>query len=406
MDDALNAHLQAFVIDSNESLELRLVREIQDVDDEKTIFKPEMSHQVFGESETIFGYRDLKVKLYYSAGCLETYLGIDYTSKLKETTDQNVKADDVLQMLSNFLSSPVHYSLDSFFSSLVKDDTFVPAGELIQAHYVKGNNSTRKFEVYKAHMGDRNFKEYHKRMQTFILWYIDAANFLDVDDDQWHYFNMFERYVSASGSVRYATVGFATVYQYYAYPNHTRPRIAQVLILPPFQNIGLGAQLLRAIYADYIGRSEVKDITVEDPSPGFQRLRDYVDATNCSTLPSFQKHCLLQGFNKTMTIEARDNFKINKRQARRVYEILRLKVTNISNETEYRDYRLNVKRRLNIPLKREQRGLKNIELSSKVLNQGSEFGPEYYMEILEKEYRLLEEEYDKVIKRMENSAQL
>lgn len=67
--------------------------------------------------------------------------------------------------------------------------------------------------------------------------------------------------MSASGSVRYATVGFATVYQYYAYPHHTRPRIAQVLILPPFQNIGLGAQLLRAIYADYIGRSEVKDIT-------------------------------------------------------------------------------------------------------------------------------------------------
>lgn len=49
MDDALNAHLKAFVIDSNESLELRLVREIQDVDDEKTLFKPEMSHQVFGE---------------------------------------------------------------------------------------------------------------------------------------------------------------------------------------------------------------------------------------------------------------------------------------------------------------------------------------------------------------------
>lgn len=94
------------------------------------------------------------------------------------------------------------------------------------------------------------------------------------------------------------------------------------------------------------------------------------------------------------------------KQARRIYEILRLKVTNISNETEYRDYRLNVKRRLNIPLQREQRGLKKIELASKVLNQGTEFGPEYYMEILEKEYRLLEEEYEKVIKRIENSVQL
>lgn len=74
-------------------------------------------------------------------------------------------------------------------------------------------------------------------------------------------FNRFERYLSPSGSVRYASVGFATVYQYYAYPNHTRPRIAQILILPPFQSNGLGAELLRAIYVYYIGRNEVKDIT-------------------------------------------------------------------------------------------------------------------------------------------------
>ena len=79
------------------------------------------------------------MKLYYSAGCLETYLGIDYTEKLKETTDQNIKADDVIQMLSLVLSPQVHYNLDSFVSSLVKDDTFVPAGELVHAYSVNGN---------------------------------------------------------------------------------------------------------------------------------------------------------------------------------------------------------------------------------------------------------------------------
>lgn len=71
----------------------------------------------------------------------------------------------------------------------------------------------------------------------------------------------FERYTADDDSVRYATVGFATVYQYYAYPSLTRPRIAQVLILPPFQNIGLGSHLLRAIYREYTNSSEVKDIT-------------------------------------------------------------------------------------------------------------------------------------------------
>ena len=93
------------------------------------------------------------------------------------------------------------------------------------------------------------------------------------------------------------------------------------------------------------------------------------------------------------------------KQARRIYEILRLRVTNLSNDKEYRDYRLDVKRRLNIPFKREQRGLKKIDSALKVLSKGADPGPEYYIEILEKEYRLLEEEYEKVIKRMENSDQ-
>lgn len=63
------------------------------------------------------------------------------------------------------------------------------------------------------------------------------------------------------GTSRYATIGFATVYRYYAYPQHIRPRIAQFLILPPFRRIGLGTHLLQAIYREYIARSEVKDIT-------------------------------------------------------------------------------------------------------------------------------------------------
>lgn len=44
----------------------------------------------------------------------------------------------------------------------------------------------------------------------------------------------------------------------------------------------------------------------------FQRLRDYVDAMNCSTLSSFSREYLLQGFNKTMAAEAKEKFKINK----------------------------------------------------------------------------------------------
>ncbi|XP_012276079.1 histone acetyltransferase type B catalytic subunit [Orussus abietinus] len=409
MEDAITARFKVLIVNSNDALEFKLVRNVEDLEDDKTSFKPEMSHQVFGTSESIFGYRDLKVKLYYSAGSLETYLGMSYAEKVNKSIYEGVEADEVLQKISEFLVPQVHNSLDSFISSLHKEETFRPYGELLHSFSINADDNIRQFEVYKGNMNCKGFREYHQRLQTFLLWYIDAANFIDIDDDQWHYFNMFEKYTSNTGSTRYATIGFATVYQYYAYPRHTRPRIAQVLILPPFQNLGLGTHLLRAIYHEYIGRSEVKDITVEDPSVGFQRLRDYVDALNCDTLPSFSRECLVQGFNKTMAAEAREKFKINKKQARRVYEILRLRATDLSNEQEYREYRLDVKKRLNIPYKREQQDLKKMESVLKMLDKYSNVAlpaPEQRLQTLEKEYRTLEEEYKKVIKRMDEISEL
>ena len=86
---------------------------------------------------------------------------------------------------------------------------------------------------------------------------------------------------------RYHTVGYSTVYEYYAYGrevNKKRPRIAQMVILkkvfffellivnfqfvlPPFQRMGLGAKLLDSIYSHYKGDATVVDITVEVFSP-------------------------------------------------------------------------------------------------------------------------------------------
>jgi GNAT superfamily N-acetyltransferase len=59
----------------------------------------------------------------------------------------------------------------------------------------------------------------------------------------------------------YAIAGYATAYEYYAYPDNTRPRISQMLVLPPFQRIGLGAELLDSIYRHYISQPRVVDIT-------------------------------------------------------------------------------------------------------------------------------------------------
>jgi histone acetyltransferase 1 len=44
-----------------------------------------------------------------------------------------------------------------------------------------------------------------------------------------HLFNSYEKYSAPEdGSARYAIAGYATMYQYYAYPDKVRPRISQV----------------------------------------------------------------------------------------------------------------------------------------------------------------------------------
>jgi len=61
---------------------------------------------------------------------------------------------------------------------------------------------------------------------------------------------------------------------------------------------------------------------VESPSEVFQRLRNYVDALNCSALPSFAPKRLKQGFDNEMIVEASNKLKINKVSAYAIYFVL------------------------------------------------------------------------------------
>ncbi|CAH2054537.1 unnamed protein product, partial [Iphiclides podalirius] len=398
--------LHHLVVDGNEVLELKLVRSVEDIENDEASFGPEMCHQVFGENENIFGYTNLHIKLFYSAGSLQTYLGIEYTDKIEPSKSGGMKADDVEGALRNVLAPGYVTNLDNFISMLEKDQHFKPHGCLLHSFPIntRDGGDKRTFEVYYCETSTPGFLAYHQRLQTFLLWYVDAASFIDVDDDQWTFFTLFEKYHNSNGDVRYATAAYATVYRYYAYPRHTRPRVSQVLTLPPYQKLGLCAELLQAIYSHFIPQPEVIDITVEDPSQEFQRIRDYVDAKNCDTLPAFQPAKLLQGFTPEMATQACNKFKINKKQARRIYEILRLKSTNTSDKTAYLNFRLDVKNRLNAPFQKKKLEMKKLQKVLKPEEYAatiSSTGANETQGRLASQYLSLEEEYRRVIHRME-----
>ncbi|KAH7946062.1 hypothetical protein HPB49_019894 [Dermacentor silvarum] len=253
--------LEAYVVNANDVVHFKLVMTTDDIEDDDIAFHPEMSHQIFGEGESIFGYRDLQVKLYYGCCSLTPYLGMAYTEKIDLKKSDGLKADDVLKTVLEKLPSGVHTNIDEFVSLLPKETTFRPFGELLHSFKIGKGGLSRTFELYSACVTTPGFLDYHARMQSFILWFIDAASYIDSDDEKWEYFVLHEKRV-VDGVTCYPFVGYATVYRYYAYPTHIRPRISQMLVLPPYQKMGLGTELLQGVYNFYRDRSDVLDITV------------------------------------------------------------------------------------------------------------------------------------------------
>lgn len=82
--------------------------------------------------------------MYYSAGCLETYLDTEYTEKLQKGKYEDVEPDDIFPKLLDKLSPPVHDKLDAFINALSKDENFKPPGELLHSFTINGKSTTKQ----------------------------------------------------------------------------------------------------------------------------------------------------------------------------------------------------------------------------------------------------------------------
>lgn len=394
--------MDQYVSNANEVVNFKFVNSEKDVDDDSLAFKAEFTHQFFGESENIFGYVGLQVNMMYSACRLSPFFSMTYRERVKASKTGGIEADDVYKIICDKQELEPSKDLDEFVSSLSQESSFKPLGELLSSFSIENGGQKETYGLYRADSTTPGFKEYHQRMQTLILWFIDGASYIDDEDERWDYY-VLHRHLDEDGKKYFPFVGYTTVYRYYAYPLNVRPRISQMLILPSYQKRGLGSKVLEIIADCYVKDKDVLDVTVEDPSEEFTRIRDFTDCKRCEKLSSFSKSNLKNGFSQEMQDEAREKFKINKKQARRVYEILRLKITDLDNEEEYRAYRLDVKNRLNVPFQREKLDLEKLQknLSPEELKAAANQIPrEQRMEQLDHSYAELEEKYRHIIERL------
>uniref|UniRef100_A0A2C9GV91 Histone acetyltransferase type B catalytic subunit n=1 Tax=Anopheles dirus TaxID=7168 RepID=A0A2C9GV91_9DIPT len=414
------ADLKGFVSYALDCTRFRLVRDEADLENEELVFAPEMAHQIFGESESIFGYRDLKIEIMASAGPLDLYFDISYTKKVEELQTEGLKADDVEKSLAEMVENGSYYTnLDEFkrvYAS--KTATFRPLGTKVDEFKFPATDSqeretagARTFEVYVSSAEDTDYMAFHSRLEMFSFWYIDGFSRVEIDP-LWQFFTVYERYAAdnnnASGAesasnVRYATVGYVSVYQYYSYPNKVRPRVSQILILPPFQKLGIATRLIKHTTYEYFRKKEnVTDITFEEPIEAIQHIRSVVDAKRCKGLAAFAPDKLTAGFSKEMLREARERYLINPKQCRVVYEILRLGVTDTDNADQYRAYRLEVKKRLNMNYSRHRRDLarakkRGVDVTAAMCGLPS---VAERIESLNAEYKEVEEIYGQVLAKL------
>ncbi|KAJ2887314.1 histone acetyltransferase 1 [Coemansia aciculifera] len=314
-------------------------------------FHPTFTYPIYGEHERVFGYKGLRISLSYAAGSLATYFDIKYQKRIDQMETSlpvQLRADDVDTPMRKMLSSAALCATKAEFAKRVARDTheFRPLGRKVHEYTRESEEGGEGvvYEIYESDFVGGEFREYHRRMQTLVLFYIEGAQFIDDSDDRWRVFTVFERLV-IGGMASYTLVGFCTMYQFFSWPDRKRPRISQFLVLPPFQGQGHGSELYRYIYQAVLHNAEYADLTVEDPSEAFDDMRDRNDMRYLIQQDAFAG--LDIPVSPAVLRQMQERFKISKRQITRCVEMGLLKSLDKTRQKDrYRQYRLFVKRRI------------------------------------------------------------
>ena len=127
-----------------------------------------------------------------SAATLKAFVRMKAEETLSLEMSEGVSPDPVIPPLVKILAEDqVTENLNTFTAEMLseKETKFAPHGEKIaefQAQPRDGGSKT--YEIYYTDIKIPGFKEYHQRLQPWIMFFIDAASYIDDDDDNWRFF--------------------------------------------------------------------------------------------------------------------------------------------------------------------------------------------------------------------------
>lgn len=267
-------------------------------------FHPDFSYPIFGEAEQIFGYKGLEIGLRFAAHDLRPNLQISYDKRFQAVGETS--ALDIIKTFKTYLP-PVAFEkeFDNTIANDASAEGWQPPGELVNTYIRDGQT----YEIWAASLSDPRMKELVDNIQILIVFYIEGGIFINLDDvdwtlDRWRVYLTYQKAAipPAPRASPYTFIGYATTYRFFRFlapsskpqssdllepfpptdklsPKRlsSRLRISQFLILPKNQRGGHGSALYNTIYRDALADSTILELTVEDPSEEFDKLKDIND---------------------------------------------------------------------------------------------------------------------------------
>ena len=304
-----------------------------------TVFHPDFTYPIFGEAEVIYGYQRLHIRLSFTSGSLRPCLVVEYAAK---HTTTSAKIDDVDAQLREFLPVDDLVAPDAWEEVTRTDhDTFQPHGTQVASYRQGGKGREREFGIFHATWDTPGFRAWHKRAQIFTLFFIEGASYLQDDEPYWEFFTLFERTGDA-----WHFVGYTSLYRFWCWPDKTRTRLSQFVILPPYQGQRHGSRLYGAVYAHILSNPRMCELTVEDPSEAFDKLRNTCDLAFLHQQSDVLAHCKAP-IDPAWRQAARKQYKIAPRQWARLLDMLGLlQLEENASAEQLERYRLQVKARI------------------------------------------------------------
>jgi histone acetyltransferase 1 len=284
--------------DANSALTITLVR--TDLDNSQILhqFHPKFTYPIFGEEERIFGYKGLEIDLKFAAHNLSPQVNISYDKKFMQVG--STVALDLLKTLKEFL--PESTFIQKTLENVIPPNDFKPPGQLVHSYSRKG----LKFQIWAGSLLDPGIRQILDNIQIFVLLFIEGGTYINTEDvdwtlERWRVYFVYEILEpSTPNTSPYSLAGYATTYRFYTFPPPrkqktitdesfpamesitpttlpSRIRISQFLILPPYQSSGHGSSLYQSIYSEVMADPTVHELTIEDPSEEFDKLRDIND---------------------------------------------------------------------------------------------------------------------------------